>query len=441
MGDRSLVVGLGVTGLAVVRALVDHGCEVVAVDDRPDADLTGLDGLDVVAHLAPDGVVLDRLVAESSMVVPTPGLPDAHPLFDAAARHRVPIRSEFDLAADWDDRPIVAVTGTDGKTTVTTLIVSMLEASGIAAVGVGNTEVPLVEAISDPAHAMFVVEASSFRLGHSGRFAPDVAVWLNFAPDHLDVHASLSAYETAKAGIWRDQSSVQVAIGYTDDPVVSRHLATAPARHVTFGTDADYRIAGDRLVSPHGTIARVAELPRRFPHDLSNALAASAGALESGATLEAVAETLRGFVGLPHRLELVVERNGVAWYNDSKATVPHAAVVAARAFDEVVLIAGGRNKGLDLSELAEATSVVAVVAIGEAADDVERSFSPKVPTQRAASMAEAVERAAALARPGQTVLLSPGCASFDWYRSYGDRGADFKRLVDEHLATPGQGRP
>jgi len=439
MGDRFLVVGLGVTGLAVARALLDHGAEVVATDDHLDAAPFGLDGLDVAFHPKPDAAHLDALVAEASAVVPAPGLPDAHAVFALAAIHGVQIVSEFDLAAAWDERPIVAITGTDGKTTVTTLVVAMLEASGLAAVGVGNTDIPLVEALADPLHDVFVVEASSFRLGRSRHFAPRVAAWLNFAPDHLDVHASLDDYESAKAAIWRDQTPDQVAIGNADDPVVRRHLDTAPARRVTFGSAGDYRVHDGWLVAPRGRIIEVASLPRRFPHDLANALAASACALEMGGSLDAVADVLRGFVGLPHRLEFVAEHRGVAWYDDSKATVPHASVAAASAFEQVVLIAGGRNKGLDLADLTGAGSVTAVVAIGEAADEVLEAFGDRVPSDRAPSMAEAVRLAADRARPGQTVLLSPGCASFDWYRSYGERGDDFKRCVGAYLET--QGRP
>jgi len=281
MGDRYLVVGLGVTGLAVARALVGHGREVMATDDHLDIAPPELDGLGVVFHPKPDAAQLDALVAESSAIVPAPGLPDAHPVFARASIHGVPIVSEFDLAAEWDDRPIVAITGTDGKTTVTTLVVAMLEASGLAAIGAGNTDIPLVEALDNPLHDVFVVEASSFRLGRSRHFAPRVALWLNFAPDHLDVHDSLDDYESAKAAIWRDQTPDQVAIGNLDDPVVRRHLDTAAARAVTFGSAGDYRVQDGWLVSPRGSIVEVASLPRRFPHDLANALAASAWSTQS----------------------------------------------------------------------------------------------------------------------------------------------------------------
>lgn len=427
--DRHLVVGLGVTGRAVARALIGHGEHVVAVDDHLDQLPEELSRFGLEFHGRPDRELLFRLVEDSTVVLPAPGLPDAHPVFELARASGAEIRSEFDLASEWDDRPIVAITGTDGKTTVTTLVAAMLDRSGIPAAAVGNTDIPLVEATFDPVPEVFVVEASSFRLGHSQRFAPAVACWLNFAPDHLDVHATLEDYEHAKATIWRDQSPEQVAIGNVDDPVVARYLAAAPASKVTFGNDAEYRVEAGYLIGPRGPVIAVDDLPRHFPHDLSNALAATACCVEMGGSLDAAADVLRAFTGLAHRLEFVAEVDGISWYNDSKATVPHATVVAAASFDEVVLIAGGRNKGLDLSEMAQAPSVVAVVAMGEASDAVAAAFEGSVPLARAGSMEEAVRHAESMASSGQAVLLAPGCASFDWYGSYGERGDHFRRLV------------
>jgi UDP-N-acetylmuramoylalanine--D-glutamate ligase len=442
--DGTLVVGLGVTGIAVARALVRRGEAVVAVDDRPSAAArqaaTDL-GLDLV--VAPDAAQLSRLVGDAGAVVPAPGLPARHPVFELAARDGVPVLSEFDLAARWDDRPLLAVTGTDGKTTVTYLVCAMLEASGVAAGAVGNTPVPLVSAIDDPMVDVFVVEASSFRLDHSERFAPAVGTWLNFAPDHLDNHRSLAEYEAAKARIWRDQSADQVAVGNADDPVVRRHLAAAPSRHVSFGLgdQAGYRVADGQLVTDEGAvICGVDELPRAFPHDLLNALAGAATALHGGATVAGVAAALRSFAGLPHRLSLVGEADGVRWYDDSKATTPHAVLAAVAGFESVVLICGGQNKGLDLATLRPAADRAhAVVAIGDAAGEVTAAFAGLRPVHTASSMDDAVTRAAELARPGDAVLLSPGCASFDWYGSYGERGDDFARAVAERIGVDGGG--
>ncbi|HLM63958.1 MAG TPA: UDP-N-acetylmuramoyl-L-alanine--D-glutamate ligase [Acidimicrobiales bacterium] len=436
MSAPHLVLGLGVTGTAVARALVAHGDDVVLADDRPGDAARALAtelGADLVG--TPDADALAALVKGAAAVLPAPGLPARHPVFALAAEAGVPVLSEFDLAARWDRRPLLAITGTDGKTTVTTLVRDMLVASGLAAEAVGNTEVPLVAALDDPATDVFVVEASSFRLEHSRRFAPAVATWLNFAPDHLDSHPDLAAYEAAKARIWRDQAPDQVAVGNAEDAVVARHLAAAPARRVGFGLGPPGRdrlgVADGVLVGPGGeALSHVDELPRNFPHDVANGLAAAATAMAGGATVDAVGTVLRGFRGLPHRVALVGEAGGVRWYDDSKATTPHAAVAGVSGFARVVMISGGRGKGLDLRALTEvADRVRAVVAIGEAADEVAAAFEGVRPVRRAGSMDEAVRAAAELAEPGDAVVLAPGCASFDWYRSYGERGDDFARAV------------
>ena len=439
-----LVFGLGITGLAVVQALAQRDEAVTAADDRPsDATRAALAELGVDLVVAPDATRLADLVRTVDAVVPAPGLPDRHPVFELARAAGVPVLSEFDLAARWDDRPLLAVTGTDGKTTVTTLVCSMLEASGLTAGAVGNTPVPLVAAIDDPTIDVFVVEASSFRLDHSQRFAPAVGTWLNFAPDHLDNHRSLLDYERAKARIWRDQSADQVAVGNADDPVVARHLARAPGRQVRFGTGADtgYRVVGGDLVSEDGVaLCAVDELPRAYPHDIANGLAAAATALNGGATVAGVRSALLTFGGLPHRVMLVDEAGGVRYVDDSKATTPHAVLAAVGGFESVVLICGGRNKGLDFSVLAAAAPRLrSVVAIGDAADEVVAVFAGRVDVQVAGSMDEAVRRAAGGAQPGDVVLLSPGGASFDWYGSYGERGDDFARAVRDLLGRDRNG--
>jgi len=432
-----LLVGLGVTNAAVARALVSRGRQVVLVDDAaPDSAHALAAELGVTLHVAPDPAELEALIASVDAVVPAPGLPGSHPVFGGAADAEVPVLSEFDLAAAWDDRPLVAVTGTNGKTTVTTLVQTMLEASGVSCAAVGNLEVPLVAAIDDPEPACFAVEASSFRLGHSRWFRPAVAVWLNFAPDHLDVHRDLDEYRAAKARIYADQTEGDIAIVNADDPVV---LAAAPSGHgspqvVAFAGDAPgadgFTECDGVLVAPDGlAILDVTDLPRSLPHDRTNALAAAAAALAAGATPEGVRVALRSTVALPHRVQLIGERDGVRWIDDSKATAPHATLAALQGFESVVLVAGGRNKGLDLAALAEAgPRVRAVVGIGEAADEVVAAF-PDRPSSTADTMSDAVLAARSLAEPGDVVLLSPGCASFDWYSSYAERGDDFTAQV------------
>ena len=383
----------------------------------------------------PDGSTLDDLVGSADLVVPSPGVPPRHPVFSAAGAHGVAVVGEVELASRWTDRPLVAVTGTNGKTTVTGLITDMLVSSGMAAVAAGNIGVPLVDAVAG-AGDVLVVEVSSFQLQLTDQFHPRVAVWLNLAPDHLDWHPDLESYGRAKARIWARQGPDDVAVVNADDEGVMHWAATAPSRVETFGLgDADFHVEGALLRTPTGEeIVPVTALRRSLPHDVANALAASAAALAAGAELDGVRAAVRRWEGFPHRVTLVGDAGGVQWYDDSKATNPHAALAALRGFHSVVLVAGGRNKGLDLSGLAQsADHVRAVVAIGEAAPDVERAFAGGTPVTVASSMDEAVRAAGAAAQPGDAVLLSPGCASFDWYRSYGERGDDFRRAVDQLL--------
>lgn len=434
-----LVVGYGITGQAVVAALLRRGFSPVVVDDRPSEsalEVARAAGIELI--VGPTPAALSALVATASVVLPSPGLPASHPVFAAAAAEQTPIRSEFDLAALWDNRPIVSITGTNGKTTVTLLVADALERSGIRAAAVGNTETPLVQAIDDPSIEVFVVEASSFRLLHSGHFAPRVATWLNFAPDHLDAHRDLAEYEAAKASIWAHLPADGVAIGNRDDATVLSHLPDSP-RSMTFGLDhGDWRVDQHGwLMGPDGPFVKIDQLARRRPHDLANALAVAATATAAGATIDGVVAALIAFNGFEHRVQFVGEWNGVAWYNDSKATVPHATLAAIGGFDSVVLIAGGKNKGLELTSLAQGVPPVrAVVATGSAADEVAAVFAATSVTaiRTAHSMEEAVELAASLAKPGDTVLLSPACTSYDWYANYGERGRDFIGIVTRRFA-------
>lgn len=432
---RVLVVGLGVMGRAVVRALVKRGVEVTATDDGLGADGPGR-ATELGAAWVDPPADWDALVGAHGAVVPSPGIPECHPLFAAARAAGVPIRSELDLAAAWDDRPIATITGTNGKTTVTTLVTEMLVASGLRAVPAGNVDVPLVEAIDDPDTEVFVVEASSFRLTFATAHQPVVGTWLNFAPDHLDVHLDLAGYEAAKARIWANHDRGGLAVANADDPVVMR-WAPAGERTQTFGIrePADWHVADGVLCGPDGLeLLPVDQLTRSLPHDRANALAAAATALAAGGSLDGIRTALRAFRSLPHRVELVGEAGGVRWYDDSKATAPHATLAAMAGFESAVLIAGGRNKGLDLSELGDlAPHLRAVVAIGEAAADVEAAFAGRTATVTASSMEEAVALAAGLAQRGDDVVLSPACASFDWYPGYAVRGDHFQEIVRTHL--------
>lgn len=425
--------GMGITGRAVAESLLERDHAVRAFDDRPSADLQAwASDLDLPVAAPVDGAFAEALTG-ADVAIPAPGLPEGHPFFAEAERSGVEIISEFDLAAEWDDRPAVAVTGTDGKTTVVTLIEQMLEASGVAAASVGNTDTPWVRAIDDPRPEVFVVEASSFRLAHSRRFAPAVAAWLNFGPDHLDAHASIEAYEAAKAAIWAHLRDDSLALANRDDPVVmARSNQVVAGRVETFGLD-DAGAHGERhghLLIAGEPLIDVDALRRSLPHDRSNALAAAAAAVAAGASREACADVLRQFAGLPHRVELVAEQDGVRWFNDSKATTPHATQAGLSGFDSVVLIAGGRNKDLSFAPLlAEGPRLRHVVAIGECAEVIAEVFDRVTPVSTADSMELAIDQAATAAQAGDVVLLSPACASFDWYRNYGERGDDFRRRV------------
>jgi UDP-N-acetylmuramoylalanine--D-glutamate ligase len=436
VAERALVIGLGVAGASAARRLDQRGWKVTVVEDRPsDASRSRAAALPDAVELIDAPGDVPALVEGTDVVIPSPGVPISHPGIQHALAIGTRVWTEFELAARWSDVPLVAITGTNGKTTVTTLVTEMLRASGRRTVAAGNTDVPLVDAIEEDLDVI-VVEASSFRLEFTETFHPAVAVWLNLAEDHLDWHPSMEAYAAAKARIWAAQDEGDVAVVNAEDPVVMAHAAGAPSRVVTFGLAAgDWHVGDGALLRPDGSaLLSVDELWRALPHDCTNALAAAAAALAAGATDDGVRHALRTFRGLPHRLVLVGDHGGVRFYDDSKATDPHATVAALRAFESSVLIAGGRNKGLDLSVLAsEADRVRAVVAIGEAAPEIADAFAGKVPVSMASSMDEAVAAARAVARPGDAVVLSPGCASFDWYRNYGERGDDFARAVREAI--------
>ncbi|MFT5268364.1 MAG: UDP-N-acetylmuramoylalanine--D-glutamate ligase [Acidimicrobiales bacterium] len=434
--QRMMVVGMGITGRAVATALQQRGIDVVALDDRISDELRSWStDHNLVVH-TPGDVNIDALLAQVNGVLPAPGLPDHHPIFAAAAQAKAPIMSEFDLAALWDDRPAVAITGTDGKTTVVTLVERMLEQSGITAKAVGNTDTPWVEAIDDPATDVFVVEASSFRLGHSQHFSPSIGTWLNFGPDHLDAHRDLAGYEAAKAAIWSQLGPDALAVANRDDIVVSGHATMISSSDVeTFGagepsTTRDHGVIDGVLVSGGHELIAISELTRTLPHDIMNGLAASATALRAGARHAVVADVLRNFAGLEHRVEFIAEIDGVRYINDSKATTPHAAAAALGGFDSVVLLAGGKNKGLSFDDMvAHSDRITHVVAIGDAALDIEAAFAGRVSVSVATSMTQAVAQARDIATTGDVVLLSPACASYDWYRSYAHRGEDFAQIV------------
>lgn len=444
----TVVVGYGVTGRAVATWFASRGQAVLVLDDRADESL--------VASAAASGVdlrpipesddLLRRLLSGAELLVPSPGVPVGHRVYRVAGDLDLPVRSEIEVASEICESSVntrlLAITGTNGKTTVTTLVAAILERDGFRAVAAGNIGVPLIEAVQGD-HQFVVAEVSSFQLWYTERFHPSVSCWLNLAPDHLDWHPDMDHYASAKARIWANQGPGDRAVFNADDPVVAARVEAAPAGVARIGYSTQqpalFSLSGKRLVGPGGEpLIAVAELPRALPHDISNSLAAAAVAISAGATPEACHDALASVGPLPHRVSLVASHADVDWYDDSKATTPASVLAAVSGFGSVVLIAGGRNKGLDLSVLAKATPPVhAAVGIGEAGPEVVSAFEGTVPTALAHSMDEAVERAAALARPGDAVLLSPGCASFDWYSSYAARGDDFTRIVQRRTQQGG----
>jgi UDP-N-acetylmuramoylalanine--D-glutamate ligase len=445
---RVLVLGLGVTGDAVVRHRAAAGDDVVVVEDVPTGEDAYRDrvatavaaGAEIVEHPAPDR--LTELVRAADIVVPSPGVPLRHPALVTARDAGVAVRAEVDLAAELAakrGKVLVAVTGTNGKTTVTTLITAMLDSSGGAALGAGNIGLPLLDAANAEARAL-VAEVSSFQLAcTTGAFRPRVAVLLNVAPDHLDWHGSFDEYAAAKARVFANQRDRDRLVFNADDDVAARLAEGAPAQRVAFTLESRpdmFRIEDGMLVDPAGEpFADVAALPFSAPHDRANALAAAAAAFAVGATRDGVERALREYPRLHHRVARIGNTGGVQYYDDSKATNPHATLSAVAAFDEiegkVVLIAGGRNKGLDLSVLHQlAPRLRSVVAIGEAAHEMRLIFENDVPVTPADSMHAAVAAARENAQQGDVVLLSPACASFDWYPSYSARGNEFAREVE-----------
>jgi len=430
------VIGFAVTGQAVARVLGAMGLEIVAVEDAPTPERRAAArsaGIGLV--MAPGEGELAAAVGPCELVVVSPGVTPRHPVFRVVERER--IVSEVELAWRLSTVPIVAVTGTNGKTTVTALVAAMLVASGVRAEASGNIGEPLILSVTGGEVDVAVAEVSSFQLALSPSFRPHVATWLNVAENHLDWHRSFADYVSAKGRIWANQHADDVSVANLDDPVVAAEARRSPGRLVTFGsTGTGYRLVDNRFLAPDGDVlASTRDLVRNLPHDAQNALGALATAREAGASVDGCRAALRTTAPPVHRLTYVATVDGVAYYDDSKATTPAAVVAALRGFPTVVVILGGRNKGLDLAAVRRAVdgelgcALRGVVAIGEAAPDVVAAFAPDYAVATAGSMGEAVSLASQLARPGDTVLLSPGCASFDWYESFEARGDDFTREV------------
>ena len=430
-GQRAVVVGFGSSGRSAASALAREGAEVRVTEAR------SMDAIESEGEL-PRGIELmtgghdPSHLDDATLVVLSPGVPERTPVIGWALDRRLPVWSELEVGVRLCTVPYVAVTGTNGKTTTTELTAAAMRAGGMAARACGNVGYPLSTAALE-AHEALAVECSSFQLRFTPSLRPRVSVLLNLAPDHLDWHGSFEAYAEAKAAVFRNQGPGDVHVGNLDDEAAAAISRRAPCEVQWFreGTPSEGQ-AGfvGRRVEVRGGDGRIfmeAEpsptVTRPF---LIDAAAAAAASLAFGVVPEAVRSTLEGAEAGPHRGSVVATADSVRFVDDSKATNPHAALAALEGRRDVVLIAGGLAKGVDLSPLAKgATSLRAVIAIGEAAPIVEEVFRGLVPVRRASSIEEAVAEAFGLAQRGGTVLLAPACASQDMFRDYRERGDRF----------------
>ena len=424
-----LVVGLARSGAAAARMLAGHG-EVIGSDAAAPAEANGLEGVEL--HLATDGM---DLVSRARTVVKSPGVPNGAPAIRAARERGVEVVGELELA--WRSLPAeyVAVTGTNGKTTTCELLGAIHRRADIEVEVAGNVGTPLAAlALEERARPGLVVvcECSSFQLEDASAFAPECAVLLNIEEDHLDRHGTLAAYRDAKLRIFRNQGEDDLAVLPLTLAEDGRAPAGAP-RALTFGPAAatlshesgELRFRGEALMP-------AADVRLRGAHNLENAMAAAAAALGRGLDRTAVADALADFPGVRHRLEEVARREGVLYVNDSKATNVASALVGIEAFDgDVHAILGGSLKGGGFAGLrpAVAARCRACYLIGEAADRLGEDLEGTAPLHRCGDLERALRAAAREARPGEVVLLSPACASFDQYADFEARGEHFRALA------------
>jgi UDP-N-acetylmuramoylalanine--D-glutamate ligase len=442
-GRRVTVVGLGQSGLAAARFCARRNARVTAIDAAPAERLApevqALQTLGVALAL---GGHAPEALATADLVVLSPGVPHTLPELEAVRRRGVPVVGEIELAAGFVHAPILAITGTNGKTTVTELAGRMLQASGTTVFVGGNIGRPLADFIDSGQKAQWLVlEISSFQLDTAERFHPQVAVALNVTPDHLDRYPDMAGYAAAKLRIFRNQGHEDTAVINAADPYLKQAAASFAARRLCFngtlaGCAGQARLEGDALTlaTPLGPAVQLdlAHFAPSGQHNRENAAAAALACLAAGATADGLQRALNEFRGLPHRLSFVRRVNGVAFYDDSKATNVDATIRALESFQApVVLILGGRDKGGGYAALAPLVRqrVRALILLGEAAPLIAADLGQLAPTSRAADMGQAVTQAAAAAQPGDVALLAPACSSFDMYASYHERGEDFCRHV------------
>jgi UDP-N-acetylmuramoylalanine--D-glutamate ligase len=436
-GKRVVVVGAARSGIAAAELLVRRGARVTLTESR--------DAVDAADRLRRLGIALELgghsepTFAAADLVVTSPGVPLEQAMFDVARVRGVEVIGELELAWRWLKGRVIAITGTKGKSTTTTLVGRMLQAGGHSVLVGGNIGVPLSAQVGEStAETIHVVEASSFQLETTTTFRPWIAVWLNFAADHLDRHPTVEAYASAKAKIFANQTGDDWMVVNADDREVMQRAATARATRVTYslGGEAVFVISHDyitrRTTTGDERFFPISAVELTGRHMLNNVLAATAAAHIAGASPSAMVEALEGFHGLEHVMEPAGSAGGVRFVNDSKATNVEAALRSIESFERgVVAIVGGRFKGGDFRDLRDALASRGrgVIAIGEAAPRVREALGDVVPVVEATSMGDAVRKGYEAARPDGVVLLAPACSSFDWFRDYAERGSVFKAEV------------
>src|SRR5436190_6775678 len=432
-GKNVAVLGAGLSGTAAALLLRSKEANVTVLDSADEAKLLK----STIENLRGRGVTVRTGVAAQSdssaydLVVLSPGIDPVSRLATNFSSRKIETIGELEFGWSCVDAPVVAITGTNGKTTTTELLAQMLNACGQSTIACGNIGKPLCEvALEDRDLDVLTVEVSSFQLETIKTFRPSVSVWLNFAPDHLDRYRSVAEYRAAKLRIFENQTADDVAVINAGES-----LPKIKARPVTFSAytnRADFRLEEGFIVYENQPVLRMADTKLRGAHNIENIMATLAVGRARGLTFEQMVPPLQAFVPRPHRCEFVREIGGVAYVNDSKATNLDAVEKALLAQNrKVILIAGGKDKGFTFETLRPLVSEKsrAVILIGEMATRICRDWKDAVPCEIANSLADAVERAHALARSGEVVLFSPGTSSFDMFKSYADRGDRFRALV------------
>ncbi len=437
--DRVLVVGLARAGTAAGLLLAGQGARVVGTDLRAREDLADAQTLERAGVELHTGGHPPHLLDKVDLLVASPGIPPENPLLTAARARGLPVVDELEISCRSWAGPLIAVTGTNGKTTTARLLGHLLDHAGIHSTVAGNVGYPLASAVLDGRAGVGVVEVSSFQLERTPTFRPRIAVLLNVAPDHLDRHGSWTDYLAAKEKVTSRQTARDFLVYNRHDGPIRQIARRTRARCCPFGVGVlrhgAFAHEGSMWINVGGITERILPLealPLPGAHNVANTLAACLAAGLLGVDPEDMAEAIGLFELSPHRLERVADLDGVLFINDSKGTNPHAVESALRSVSRpTVLIAGGQFKGGDLARLVRLVRVRcrAVVLFGEAAAMLSGVFSQVVPTRFVATLHDAVEAAHSLAQPGDAVLLSPACASFDMFKDYEDRGEQFRREV------------